>query len=198
MPDYKKGKIYKIINNNNDKVYYGSTTQLLCHRLSGHISQRNKYNVGTIKFKMSSYDILDGNHKIILVENYSCNNKEELLKRERYYIEKNECVNKTIPIRTEEEKKEINRQQKNKYHEQNKEQINKRKKEYYQKNKKQISARHKKNNKTEKFKEYQKEWRKKNKERLNEVGRKKYHMKKLKKLLDPSYLVKLFDLIDKI
>ena len=33
MPDYQKGKIYKIISNETDDVYIGSTTQSLSLRL---------------------------------------------------------------------------------------------------------------------------------------------------------------------
>jgi len=37
MVNYKNGKIYKLINHSMpDIVYYGSTTQKLCNRLTGH------------------------------------------------------------------------------------------------------------------------------------------------------------------
>jgi hypothetical protein len=43
------------------------------------------------------------NCKIVLVEEVECKSKEDLHKRERYYIENNECVNKYIPGRTRKE-----------------------------------------------------------------------------------------------
>jgi hypothetical protein len=40
------------------------------------------------------------NCKIELVENYPCNSKNELMKREGYYIQNNECINKCVAGRT--------------------------------------------------------------------------------------------------
>tara|TARA_R110002012_G_scaffold263018_1_gene445521 strand:+ start:78 stop:464 length:387 start_codon:yes stop_codon:yes gene_type:complete len=65
--------------------------------------------------------------KIILVENINCNSKEELLKKERWYIENNECVNKRIPGRT-------NKQ----YYQENKEKIAKLAKTYNEINRKKV------------------------------------------------------------
>jgi len=36
MPDFKQGKIYKIVDITSDKTYVGSTCQTLENRLSGH------------------------------------------------------------------------------------------------------------------------------------------------------------------
>ena len=50
MPDYANGKIYKIVNTENEKVYIGSTTQRLWGRMRGHRYQagfcesRNSWN----------------------------------------------------------------------------------------------------------------------------------------------------------
>ena len=50
MPDYQKGKIYKIVCNETGLVYIGSTTQALSQRLQGHkknyksyLSDKNNY-----------------------------------------------------------------------------------------------------------------------------------------------------------
>jgi len=44
---------------------------------------------------MRSFDIIKNNdYKIILLENYPCETKEELLAREQYYIDNLVCVNK--------------------------------------------------------------------------------------------------------
>ena len=83
MPvDYQNGKIYLIRSKeSNDAVYVGSTVQKLCVRWAGHkrscknTPQRRIYkymneNGGADKFYIEHY------------ENYPCNSKEELEKRE--------------------------------------------------------------------------------------------------------------------
>ena len=101
MPDYSKGKIYKIYNDSiPDKVYYGSTINTLVKRLGQH---KDKFHLCTSKQ-------LFPNAKIVLVEKFPCNDKDELTKRERYYIENNECVNKNIPGRTIKEWKKVNKE----------------------------------------------------------------------------------------
>ncbi len=46
MPDYQKGKIYKLYSVSNEElVYYGSTIQPLNVRLSRHIREYNKNNM---------------------------------------------------------------------------------------------------------------------------------------------------------
>ena len=88
MVNYQNGKIYKIINESNDIVYIGSTTNTLCRRYHSH-------NHKAI------------NHKIILIENYPCNGKEELCKREQEIIEENDnLLNKFKAYISEEQKKE--------------------------------------------------------------------------------------------
>jgi hypothetical protein len=101
MPNYSKGKIYKIYND--DLIYIGSTTQTLEQRLKDHLRFYKKYKlVGGCRY--TSYDVLDKeSYKIELIEDYNCNTKQELLLKEREWIEKTTCVNKTIPIRTENE-----------------------------------------------------------------------------------------------
>lgn len=103
MPNYQNGKIYKIIGTNNegiDLIYIGSTTQLLSQRLGEH--RRD-----AIRANYSSKQLIECiNHQIILIENYSCNSKKELVLRERYYYDLLECVNKNKPIQLEGELKE--------------------------------------------------------------------------------------------
>ena len=47
--DYKNGKIYQILNNVNDAVYVGSTTQPLCKRLYNH--KQNSKNEWSVKHR---------------------------------------------------------------------------------------------------------------------------------------------------
>ena len=101
MPDYSKGKIYKIYDFTNKNVYYGSTTETLSRRMTNHVRAHKAWLKDKNKKKCSVVDIINnGNYKIILVENYPCKNKEELEKKETEYIINNECINKKLPRRT--------------------------------------------------------------------------------------------------
>ena len=132
MPNYSNGKIYKLVCDTTKKIYIGSTTLKLCKRLAHHNSDFKIYNKGNKKYN-TSYEILENdNYQIVLLENVKCDNREELLQRERFYIENMECVNKCIPIRSKTEKKEINKITKQQYEENNKESIRIRKQKYYQ------------------------------------------------------------------
>ena len=103
MVDYSKGKIYKIVCNKTGKIYIGSTVSKLSKRLSQHKEKYKKYLNNTYHF-LTSFEILENeNFQIVLIENIPCNNKEELFRRERYYIENNKCVNKYIPLQTDRE-----------------------------------------------------------------------------------------------
>ena len=54
------------------------------------------------KHCITSFKILENNdYNIILLETVKCNSKDELLQRERYWIESTTCVNKYIPSRTQ-------------------------------------------------------------------------------------------------
>ena len=78
MVNYQKSKIYKITFNGETK-YVGSTVQPLKDRLSGH-----KTKVCVVKAEGDKIDW--ENVMILLIENYKCNNKEELTQREQYWI----------------------------------------------------------------------------------------------------------------
>jgi len=102
MPDYKQAKIYKIVCNITGKTYYGSTTASLTTRLRHH---RGSYNSSSGRNCATSQIICGGDYNIELVELFPCENRTELLIKEREYIENNECVNIQMPYRTEEELK---------------------------------------------------------------------------------------------
>ena len=73
MPNYQKGKIYKLVCNITNKTYIGSTTQILCKRLSSHVMNYKK------RVKISSKEIIEGgDYSIILIEDYQCDRKEQL------------------------------------------------------------------------------------------------------------------------
>lgn len=116
MSRYQKGKIYKIVSENTDKVYYGSTCNILSKRLSQHRKNYKCYLNGKYNF-VSSFNVIEhGNAKIYLVEEFPCNNKMELEKRERYHIEHNECVNMIIPSRSRKEWVKDNKTHLKEYH----------------------------------------------------------------------------------
>lgn len=99
MRDYNKSKIYKLVTNHTTDVYYGSTINPLYLRLSGHKGAYNRWINGMGKY-MSSFEIIKySDAKIILVEEFPCENKHQLERMEREYIELNDCVNKNIPTR---------------------------------------------------------------------------------------------------
>jgi hypothetical protein len=102
---YSNGKIYQIVSfSHPELVYYGSTVQPLSNRMCAHrCSFKAGYNTS------SKFIVCFDDATILLVENYPCNNKEELNRREGEYIKNNECVNKVIAGRNINEWKEDNR-----------------------------------------------------------------------------------------
>lgn len=89
-------------------MYIGSTAKTLIQRYYAHQNYYKNWLENKNNFHYyTSFEILcNNNHKIELVEEYPCKSKKELEIRERYWIETIECVNKTIPQKSEQEKKE--------------------------------------------------------------------------------------------
>ena len=109
MPaNYKNGIIYKIVNNIDDKIYIGSTTTKLCYRMAVHrCNMRNNYNA-TLYQHMRKIGI--HNFTIVLIEDYPCQNKMQLLRRERYHFElydKQILLNSNRPFITCVEKEQL-------------------------------------------------------------------------------------------
>ena len=149
MPNYQNGKIYTIrCYTDISLVYVGSTTKKLCDRKSNH-----KSNV--IKCPENSFYkiVIDNggwdNWYIELVENYPCNSKEELEKREGEIMREIGNLNSKMPrglklkenpnykqeyiqeinkdVEFMEKKKENKKQYDKEYREQNKKRIKERK-----------------------------------------------------------------------
>ena len=135
MSKYNNGKIYKIENINEDgDIYIGSTTKrLLYSRLERHIEDYKLYKLDYKVSKMNSFILFDNygvdNCKITLLENVNVETKNELLKREAYYIKTLQCVNKVVPLRS-----------RSQYREDTKEHIKEYSLEYYQKNKEKLKT----------------------------------------------------------
>jgi len=144
MPDYQNSKIYKITSPSNPElVYYGSTTQKLSMRMAHHRCKPDITKSGLITCYKDAI--------ILLVENFSCNNKEELHKKEGEYILNNNCVNKNVAGRKVEDRIEELSSYQKKYRDDNKDKF----KEYYEINKDKFKEYY------EKSKEHRKEYRKK-------------------------------------
>ena len=175
MVNYENGKIYKIVNDELNLTYYGSTCSTLSRRLSCH----RAFNTTTSTILFST----ETKPEIFLVEKFPCNDRMELLQRERFFIENNQCVNKALPGRTKKEYTEANKEKRKeyfkkyrlenedkikekgkKYHEKNKDIINKKHRQYYEENK-------------EKIKERQRVYERENKEKVKERKR-IYRLKK--------------------
>jgi hypothetical protein len=120
MPDYQKGKIYKIWSPQGNEIYIGSTINPLAKRFSEHKTKRDCAS----KYLFENYD----NVKIELIEEFPCNSKMELNRREGEHIRGNECLNRCIAGRT---RKECDKE----WRENNKERNKERLKEYYENNK---------------------------------------------------------------
>ena len=107
MPDFKLAKIYKIIPLNPEHesdVYIGSTCKpRLSQRLTKHIYDYNYWKNGKYN-KVSSFKLFDKygieNLNIYLIEEFPCETKDQLRKKEGYYIKNIPCVNKYLPGRT--------------------------------------------------------------------------------------------------
>lgn len=111
MPDYQKSKIYKLYSPSKNLTYIGSTIEPLSTRLAKHIYNYKAYKQDNAKLYLTAYLVLDcEDYKIELLEDYACNNKQQLLKKEGEYIIANECVNKHIAGRTKKEWCEDNKQ----------------------------------------------------------------------------------------
>ena len=135
---YQRGKIYTVRCYDDDTaIYVGSTIEPLSARMSKHRCSK----------KCSLYQYVNGNWEnwyIELYEEYPCNNKQLLQKREGEIIRLIGNINKKDVGRTRKE-----------HYESNKEQLIKKQKEYYEANKKTVL-------------EYKKKYHEANKKKINE------------------------------
>jgi hypothetical protein len=175
MVDYKNGKIYRLVCNTTGDQYIGSTTRPLSQRLGGHKTTYKRFLEGKIIGQMSSFSILSNNNfEMILLEEFACENRNQLERRERYYIEITKCVNKIKPAQTKEEEIE----QKKKYYQENLEEIKKRGKIYYQDNLEKVKERH--NQYYHEYKEQKKQYQQENKEEISKRKKQYYKQNKEK------------------
>lgn len=82
MPDYSEGKIYKVVNSINSKVYIGSTCQSLYKRMSAHRTCAASNQTKLILWQ-EIRDIGIEYFTIVLIEALTmCESREELVARE--------------------------------------------------------------------------------------------------------------------
>jgi hypothetical protein len=115
MPDYSKSKIYSIRSHKTDKVYIGSTILALSARFAEHRRFHRFYLSGGGKGRKNgcrSSELMEFDDVYIeLVEEYPCENKEQLLKREGEIIRNTpNAVNRCIAGRNKKQWDEDNKE----------------------------------------------------------------------------------------
>ena len=106
---YRLGKIYYIYSPSHPDIgfYFGSSKLTTKRRFSSHKSHYKRYLAGKSGY-CSSFKILEfGDAVIVKLEDYPCNNRQELELREKATIKCNRsrCVNLNEPALTTEERK---------------------------------------------------------------------------------------------
>jgi hypothetical protein len=107
---YSDGKIYKLVAAGSLDCYIGSTCGNLAQRLWHH---NHAFNNKELQNQCSSNKLFElyGNVSIQLVETFPCKTKDELHKRERYWIEQTpSALNRNLPGQTWQERWEKNKE----------------------------------------------------------------------------------------
>lgn len=169
---YENGKIYKL-NCEDGKYYFGSTIRSLQTRLASHkhACKKTETNNAYTHIKTIGWD----NVGIELVESFPCENKQQLLERETWYICEHKadsmCLNSRNPV-TDQTKQAHAAKCKN-YYQLHREEILQRRSEYQITNRAQRSEYNREyaNKKSESLKEYYKQYAIENRERRNRLAK---------------------------
>lgn len=156
MPNYQKGRIYKLINDVDESIYVGSTCHKLKDRLSGHKCDAKRYS--TYKVYEHLNEIGWEHVTIELIEKYPCETKRELWLRERHWAKKLKAdLNSLRAIITPEEAKQEKKEYMRKYKKEHRQQINDNNRKYYKENHDKVRDYHNSYYKKhrEEFKKYQ-------------------------------------------
>jgi group I intron endonuclease len=165
----RTGRIYKIIHNQSNLVYVGSTFNILRQRWATHkASYKRGYKISIYPYFLK-YGI--ENFKMILIKEYQVENRAHMEAYEQLWINKLKPINKQCAFNLLKKEKE------KKYN-----------KEYREKNKEEIREKDKKYR--EKYREKIKDNREKNKEKIREYRAQKKHCSQCGKLLSISNLSK--------
>jgi hypothetical protein len=85
MNRYHNGKIYKLVNTVDNRIYIGSTATELSKRLYKHKTMAHKYPERKVYKALNT--IGWENVRIIQIEAFRCETKQELIAREQYHID---------------------------------------------------------------------------------------------------------------
>ena len=133
MPDYQNGKIYTIRSlSDKDLVYVGSSCQQLCARWNDHKTRCKQTRYHHISLYKTMNDKGIDDFYIELYEEFPCENKEQLTKREGEVIRETGTLNQVVAGRSAKE-----------YFQDNKEKIKEKARQYYKDNNDEISEKKK-------------------------------------------------------
>eukprot|EP00971_Amphidinium_carterae_P097069 1921200-Amphidinium_carterae.1 len=190
MPDYSKGKVYKILNNIDDEVYVGSTIESLSARMAKHRASTNK----DYKLYQHMLNLGSDNFYIELIEDYPCDNVYQLRAKEGEWIRNIGTLNKVISGRNSQQwysdNKETVLSKCKAYREEHKDEIKIQKQKYRQDNLEQIRAkdRQKYINNKDSIKERVKEWREQHKDYVKDKAQQYRNVNKEKlRTLNKTY-----------
>ena len=166
MSKYNQSKIYKIepiCEHEENEIYIGSTTKkYLSQRIALHKCcykkwKNNEYHNVSVFELFDKYGVENCN--IVLLEQFKCEDVDELRAKEKEYIKTMNCINKYIPNGSKKE-----------YYQENKIEILEKNKEYYQENKIELLEKFKeyRQENHDKILKYEKEYREVNKEAIKE------------------------------
>jgi hypothetical protein len=172
MSIYANAKIYQVISPNHPLPYIGSTTQPLCKRMAKHRLPSNSCS--------SRIVVEAGDAYIELIEEFPCENREQLNKREGEMIRERACVNRCVAGRTRKEYYEANKEEIKAYQKaySASEEGKAQKKAYYETHKEQTNAYQKVYRASEEVKVQKKAYYEAHKEQLKAYQKAKYASKK--------------------
>jgi hypothetical protein len=93
MRDYSRSKLYYIIDKTNGDKYVGSTIEKIWRRKAKHKDAYIQYCKNNASWCASFNIIKNGNYEIELIEDYPCENDEQLRIREQFWIDTIDCIN---------------------------------------------------------------------------------------------------------
>ena len=152
--NFDSPKIYALSSPHTNLLYIGSTCLPLSLRLRGHVELYKQYLKGNNNRKCTAFKLFELGFDDVRIETIDdCDDvycKKALLKRERFWIENNNVVNKNIPSRTAKESSkahyETHKEEKKQYYQENRDKRIQYAKEYINANK-------------DKYNEYQRQYR---------------------------------------
>lgn len=185
---FEKGYVYKIIHNQSNICYIGSTFNIKI-RWQGHKDSFKKFIDKTSTKNCIIYKYFEefgiNNFKMILIKEYEVCDRKHLQMYEQLWMNKLKCINKNKSFQplNEERNRQYNEYMsthRKMYYENNKERIIERVNNYYNNNKNAINEKRRNNynDNKDKIQKQNKIYRDKNKEKLNEKGKKYYELNK--------------------